>query len=354
MKLVACLAWFMTAIAGMAPLPAGAAKRPDYVGVNLSGAEYNGRKLPGKVYTDYVYPSPELMDYFLDRGMNSFRLPFRWERVQPVPGAELDPDEMGRIDAVVAYVGAKGGSLILDPHNHARHGGNMIGSPALPVSTLGDLWRRLAERYRSNPHVIFGLMNEPHAIDTGVWFAAVQSAIDSIRKTGARNLILVPGTRWTGAHSWFSGGESSNAAGFEALRDPGRNLAVELHQYLDADFSGTGRTCRSATIGAESLSAVTAWLRKRGYRGFLGEFGASEDPQCLAALDNILAHIAENEDVWLGWTYWAGGQWLGRYPLSVSPTAEGDAPQMRVLMKYAGKAGRDPSEKVRREPLRAP
>lgn len=328
--------WLAAAIIGPAPSPAAANGAPRYIGVNLSGAEYGGRKLPGKLYTDYVYPPPELMDYFLDRGMNSFRLPFRWERVQPVPGGALNPDELAHIDAVIAHVGKRGGSLILDPHNSARHAGKVIGSPELPASDFADLWRRLAERYRSNRHVVFGLMNEPHAIDTGLWFAAAQDAIDAIRETGATNLILVPGTRWSGAHSWFSGGAASNAAHFEALKDPGGNMAVELHQYLDGNSSGTGATCPKATMGSDALSGVTAWLRRRGYRGYLGEFGASADPLCLKALDNMLDHIDRNRDVWLGWAYWAGGPWLGRYPLSVSPRREGDTPQMRVLMKYVG------------------
>jgi len=326
--------WFAAAILWVAP--ALAAGMPRYVGVNLSGAEYGGRKLPGKIHTDYVYPPPELIDYFMDRGMNSFRLPFRWERVQPEPGGKLNPDELAHIDAVIAHVGARGGSVILDPHNSAHHAGRVIGSPGLPASALADLWRRLAERYRSNPRVLFGLMNEPYPIDTGLWFDAAQGAIEAIRKADAANMILVPGTRWSGAHSWFSGGRESNAARYEALRDPGGNMAAEIHQYLDGNSSGTGKTCPKVTQGSDALSGVTHWLRRHSYRAYLGEFGASADPMCLEALDKMLAHIADNRDVWLGWAYWAGGPWLGNYPLSVSPRREGGTPQMRVLMKYAG------------------
>ena len=39
-------------------------------------------------------------------------------------------------------------------------------------------------------------------------------------------------------------------------------------------------------------------------------------------------------DVWLGWTYWAGGAMWGPYPMSVQPDANGPKPQMAVLERH--------------------
>jgi endoglucanase len=130
----------------------------------------------------------------------------------------------------------------------------------------------------------------------------------------------------------------SNASALEKISDPGRNIAFEAHQYLDKDFSGTHDKCRSETVGADMLKGFTAWLRKTGSRGFLGEFSGGADPTCLKALDLMLTHIDENADVWLGWTYWAAGSWWHNYPFSIQPAADGAAkPQMEVLLKHIPK-----------------
>src|SRR6187402_3374180 len=53
-----------------------------YRGVNLSGAEYGDRN--GAADTNYVYPAEATVHYFAGKGMNVIRLPFLWERLQPV------------------------------------------------------------------------------------------------------------------------------------------------------------------------------------------------------------------------------------------------------------------------------
>jgi endoglucanase len=306
-----------------------------YVGVNFAGAEFNSKRIPGKVHEDYDYPAGSDVDYFLDRGMNTFRLPFRWERLQLNLGWALEAAELERLDDTVAFITGKGAYVILDPHNYGRYFGKAIGSDDLPVSAFSSFWAALAARYRDNEWVIFGLMNEPYGIRSDVWRTAVEAAIAEIRATGARNLILVPGTAWTGAHSWTKARDGdSNAEAFGTLSDPADNMAFEVHQYMDSDYSGTSSDCQSETIGRETLVKFTQWLRETGHRGFLGEFGAADNPVCLAALDQMLKYISENSDVWIGWTYWAAGAWWGDYPFSVQPSEDGDKPQMEILKKY--------------------
>jgi endoglucanase len=309
-----------------------------YPGVNLAGAEFNPKRIPGRPGADYLYPAPEDLDYFVSRGLSTIRLPFRWERLQPSLYGPLDRMELARIDAVVAEAAKRHAFIILDPHNYARYGDAVIGSPELPDKAFADFWRRLAAHYANNRTVLFGLMNEPHDMPIAAWFRAAQAAIGAIRATGARNILLVPGASWTGAHSWFSRWDgTTNAEQFEKLSDPANNFVAEIHQYFDGNFSGTGKTCRSADIGVEKIAPVTAWLREHRYRALLGEFGTSNDPLCLQALDRTLAHLAKNDDVWIGWTYWAGGKWMGRYPYTVTPGPQGDTPQMRVLLRYVGR-----------------
>ena len=317
------------------PSSSATSERLWYPGINFAGAEFNDRRVPGKIGQDYHYPTQHDIDYFLDRGITTIRLPFLWERLQLNLAWEFEPKEFERLDETVAYVTGRGGYVILDPHNYARYFGKLIGSRQVPASAFASFWAVLADHFKDNPRVIFGLMNEPYRIRAEDWRKVADVAIVAIRNTGARNLILVPGTSWSGAHSWTQNRDGiSNAAAFRDLTDPADNMAFEVHQYLDSDFSGTSSDCQSETIGRKSLERVTHWLRENGHRGFLGEFGAANNPVCLEALDQMLQYTRDNADVWIGWAYWAAGAWWGDYLFSVHPSTEGDAPQMQILMKH--------------------
>ena len=307
----------------------------DYVGVNLACAEFGENNLPGIHNTHYRYPTQNEVDYFMGKGMNTFRLPFRWERLQHNQNSAFNSTELSRIENFVDYATGNGASVILDPHNYGRYYGDIIGSSNLPASAFADFWNKLAEHFKDNPGVIFGLMNEPHTMSSELWRDDANAAIAAIRSTGATNLILVPGNGWSGAFSWYHNWYGTpNSVTMLTIVDPLDNFAFELHQYLDDNSSGTSETCVGSTIGSQRLAGVTNWLRQNGKRGFLGEFGASSNQTCLSGLDDMLDFVDNNRDVWLGWTYWAAGPWWGNYFLSIEPQNGQDRPQMAVLEQH--------------------
>lgn len=310
-----------------------------FAGVNLAGAEFG--KVPGRYGHDYIYPQRANIDYYANLGFNVIRVPFLWERLQPALNAPLDADELGRLEAVISRAAEKGQSVILDPHNYARRripddnwkSRPFIGTNAVPTDAFADFWRRLAERFKNNPRIIFGLMNEPAGIAIPPWFAAAQAAVSSIRETGAQNLILVPGIDFTGAHSWLSSGNVAMGR----IEDPTTNIAFEVHQYLDRDSSGTTPDAVSPTIGSQRIRAFQNWARDNGAKGFLGEFGASDNEQSLAALRDLCQTLEDNADVWIGWTAWAGGSWWPPdYFFNLEPKKDGTSrKQVEILAEYA-------------------
>ena len=332
----------MLALAAFTTTP-GFARDPAlrYAGVNLAGAEFNSAKKPGTLYKDYLYPADADYAYFAAQGMNIIRLPFLWERLQPQANGDFDADQLGLLHTAVERAKSHGQKLILDVHNYAKYQGQRIGSDEVPVAAFADLWKRLANEFKGDDAVIFGLMNEPNALTAPAWAAMAQSAIEAIRGTGAGNLILVPGTAYSGAHSWLSaaagGGTSNGQALLATIRDPSNRIAFEVHQYLDQNSSGTSGQCVSASVGRERLRAFTDWLRSNGKVGFLGEFGVGTDATCLSALDDMLSFIADNGDVWLGWSYWAAGAWWkSDYPFNVQPGKDGsDKAQTPILSRHA-------------------
>jgi endoglucanase len=305
-----------------------------YCGVSLASAEFG--KTPGVYDKDYTYPNQKEVDYFMSKGMQTFRLPFLWERVQPALNGELDAGELKHISEFVSATTAKGAHVVLDLHNYARYQQKAVGSEAVPNAALADVWKLLATTFKDNPRVIFGLMNEPNGMPTEQWRDAANAGIAGIRSAGAKNLILVCGNGFSGGHSWEGNWYGTpNATVMLGIVDPGKNFAFEIHQYLDADSSGSKPGAVSATVGSEKLAGVTRWLKEHKCRGFLGEFGGSGDVISVAALDDMLKLLDSNSDVWLGWTYWAAGPWWGKdYFASIEPLDGKDRPQMESLLRH--------------------
>jgi len=317
------------------PGAASVAALPSLRGVSLAGAEFAETSLPGTFQGNYTYPTTDEIDHFVALGMNVFRLPFRWERLQQQQLAAFDAAEQGRIDALVSYATAKGAYVLIDPHNYARYYGAVIGE-GVPASAFADFWSKLATHFKDNPRVLFGLMNEPNTMSTELWLADANAAIAAIRATGATNLILVPGNAWTGAHSWLDASYGTpNAQVMLGIVDPLDNFAIEVHQYLDGNAAGTDMgTCVSSTVGSERLAAFTGWLAENGLRGFLGELGAGTSATCLAAIDDMLAYMDARPQQWLGWAYWAAGPWWGGSVGNIEPVNGQDVPQTAVLVQH--------------------
>ncbi|OJT01771.1 Endoglucanase 3 [Trametes pubescens] len=291
-------------------------------GVNESGAEFGNNVIPGALGTDYTWPSPTSIDFFLGQGFNTFRIPFLMERVSPPStGGLTGPFNSTYLDGLkqtVSYITGKGGFAIVDPHNFMIFNGATITS----TSQFQAWWQKLAAEFKTDNNVIFDLMNEPHDIPAQTVFQLMQAAVNGVRASGATSqLILAEGTSWTGAWTWTTSG---NSDAFGAIKDPNNNIAIQMHQYLDSDGSGTSPICVSDTIGAERLQAATQWLQQTGLKGFLGEIGTGNNTQCVTALQGALCEMQQAGGTWLGALWWAAGPWWGDYYQSIEPP-NGDA-----------------------------
>lgn len=323
----------LAATIALLPMSSALASTPCFRGINLSGAEFG--KPGGLVNKDYTWPSEQTISYFASKGFDTVRLAFMWERLQPKLMHPFDEGEVGRLREAVELIRSHRMRVILDPHNYARYNGEVIGSEAVPSAAFGDFWARLAKLYANQQDIVFGLMNEPNSMPVTQWLDAANAAAAAIRGDGeANNLILVPGTAWSGAHSWMKpiDGEPNGIA-MARFVDPGQNFAFEVHQYLDADSSGSTEDCSGANNAVDAIKNFTVWLKEHGFRGFLGEFGAPAGKvRCIDAIKNMVEVTEDNKDVWTGWTYWVAGDWWpASEPMNIQPTPEGDRPQLKAL-----------------------
>lgn len=331
-----------------------------YTGVSLAGAEFAETQFPG-IYDDhYIYPGPPDVDYFLTHSLSTFRIPFRWERLQPALHAPLDPTELARLTSLVTYATSRGAHIILDPHNYCRYRPQpphkfesattgLLGHD-VPSSALADLWTRLATHFLPNPRVIHSLMNEPAHLSTDTWLSAANHAIAALRSTSYSGPILVSGNRFTGAWTWFESDKwgRSNASAMLDLIDPADNLIIEVHQYFDEDGSGTHDHLHhnDPFLPLQRLAPFTDWARTHRKKAFLGEFGIPHTtfgPSANflgdQALTHLLTHLHSHPEIYTGWAWWAAGPWWpDDYLFTLNPSPESPTiprPALTHLSRFA-------------------
>ncbi|KAJ7246944.1 endoglucanase 1 [Mycena rebaudengoi] len=306
-----------------------------YAGVNESGGEFGvfsstgtpGTGLPGRFGVDYAFINKSTVDIFVDQEkINFFRVTFLMERMCPLAfglGKKFNETYFSEYEDAINYITlTKKAFALLDPHNYMRYNdpsmqpfsGSVIGNTTDPTAAttaqFGAFWKELASRFAHNPKVVFGINNEPHSMPTDLVLRNNQAAINGIRAAGARQLILAPGNGFTGGHSWSQitfGDEPSSDFMFK-LVDPLKNTAIDIHEYLDIDFSGQHAECTQP--GPSNLANVTAWLREHKLKAVLSEFGGGNNENCFQLVDDLVKYMAANDE-WIGWAIWAAGPFWG-------------------------------------------
>ncbi|CAG9940217.1 unnamed protein product [Clonostachys rosea f. rosea IK726] len=297
-----------------ASLQVSSAKNFTWTGSNEAGAEFGDKKLPGRLGFDYIWPTNESIDTLARTGMNTFRIPFKMERLIPKNlSGPINETYFDGLQKTVNHITGKGLYAVVDPHNYGRYYGKVITN----VTGFGAWWTTVATRFKNNRLVIFDTNNEFYGMRNELVRDLNQAAINAIRAAGARTqYIWVEGNSWSGAHSWVSSG---NGATLVNLIDPSNRTIYEMHQYLDSDSSGTSSLCQSPTVGRDRLRAATEWLRRNGKKGVIGEVAAGNNRNCKIAIRGMLQYLKDNSDVWTGWVWWSAGPWWGNYMFSMEP-----------------------------------
>lgn len=300
------------------------------LGVNLSGAEFgNGDKYGW----DYKYPSAKDLTFYAEKGVNLFRLPVRWERLQPELGGELSKAELGRLLTFLDDAAKVGGQVIVDVHNYGRYNGKAIGSAEVSTEAFADFWAKLAGAIGAKPAVLgYDLMNEPHGMPSKTaWPEAAQAATDAIRARGDTHTVFVEGEAWAGASNWTANNPLLK------VKDALDNIVYEAHLYFDKDGSGTYRGSYDAEkayadIGEKRLGSFVSWLEANNAKGFIGEFGVpSGDPRWQVVLDNFLETLNEYG---LSGTYWGAGSWFNGYDVGLLDKAGNAKASLGTLLDH--------------------
>lgn len=323
------------------PITGSATTLPMKAAVNLSGLEFNSGTLPGRPGWDYGIPSSSELDYYRSKGINIVRLPVLWERMQPEllnspADAALDPTYLALVKNIIAAASLRKMYVLIDVHNYGGYSRHKIGDGTLNSSMFADFWKRLAGSLQGSLGLFgYDLMNEPSNMpSTAAWPVAAQAAVNAIRLVDKISIICVEGDNWASAGSWTASNNDLK------VNDSSDHLIYEAHVYGDHDNSGTHFSwATESALGvttqtiANRVAVFSGWCATKGFACFIGEVGVGRDsPQWNVELGNGLT--AMKSGGMIAFSYWAGGPWWGTYPMSIEPTAQGDAAQMSVVKQF--------------------
>lgn len=264
---------------------------------------------------------------------NAIRLPLAQDRWFGKAEHQKDNGKSYRaiVDEVVERVAAQGGYTIIDLHwSDAGEWGQHIGQHRMPDQHALEFWQDAAARFANQPSVLFDLYNEPHDVSWDIWKSGgdvtekdkktktelaytspgMQRLLDTVRATGARNVVVAGGLDWAYDLSGIAKGA--------ALDDPkGDGVIYGAHIYP----------------WKKDWDAHVAIIAKR-YPVFICEVGCNvdpkeEDPSTWAP--KILKYIDEHQWSWTAWCFHTGATPKLLQDWSYRPTTHWGAYVKRAL-----------------------
>ncbi|MEK6730959.1 MAG: glycoside hydrolase family 5 protein [Pseudomonadota bacterium] len=311
------------------PTPSSYTTLP-FRGINLSGAE------AGDHYISQWMPGNIDAKYFVEKGMNTVRLPINWTYITATPDATTpSPAGQGYLNTVhqsVSDLLTNKVIVILDLHNYMRFapgGTDPSAGQIVDPNNMSAIWTILSNQFKDlatayPDHLILEIMNEPHDMSTQDVLDNENAAIVAIRNSGLKNLILLDGNDWTGLHSW----EDDNSIYFipANIKDTENNYALSVHQYFDANSSGTQQECLALNEyqNVAHINEFVTWAKNNGMRAIVTEFGSNANQNCYDDGNYFLQQLEASPDVFLGWTAWVGGHsWTKNSFNNLSPADNG-------------------------------
>ncbi|HZI21100.1 MAG TPA: cellulase family glycosylhydrolase [Gemmatimonadales bacterium] len=277
-----------------------AGRRVRLRGVNRSGTEYACAQGWG------IFDGPSdsaAVQAIVSWKTNVVRVPLNetcWLGINGVKAAYSGASYQKAIADFVAALNAAGLLVILDLHWTASGGAVALSQQPMPDRDhTPEFWRQVAAAYGQNGAVLFDLFNEPYPdsnADTpeawrcwrdggtcrGVGFqaAGMQELVDSVRSTGATNVIVVGGVQYAARLSQWLANEP---------HDPLGNLAASWHVY---NFSWCNtRTCWDGA--ADSVSRQVPLV--------LGELGESDSGS--AFVTSLMDWMDARQGSYLAWVW---------------------------------------------------
>jgi endoglucanase len=279
-------------------------------GVDRSGAEY--RCVQGRGIFDGPTDQASI-SAMKTWDINAVRLPLNeacWNGENYVNPAYAGSDYRAAIEAYVRLLNANGLIVILDLHwsDGAYNGPGCGSSQALCEKPMPDaaesvpFWSSVARAFKGDDAVIFDLFNEPHpgsvlGSETASWqcwlkggsacgpgfqykVAGMQTLVNTVRATGAKNMIMLGGL--------FFANDLSEWLKYEP-KDPDHNLAASWHSY-------NSNHCNNLQCWRSQVGPVIASVPV-----IAGEIGENDCAD--GYIDPLMAWLDSKSTSYLAWSW---------------------------------------------------
>lgn len=204
------------------------------------------------------------------------------------------PGYKATVDQNVQWAEDAGLDVILDLHWTDK--GNFANTP--DQQRMADthsitFWQSVATRYKDDGRVQYELYNEPRDIPWEVWqnggdsgdgfqVVGMQELYDTVRATGADNLVIIGGLRW-----------AYDLSGVPAHRIQGYNIVYASHVYDYGD--------KQPSVWDQDWGFLTATDPV-----IVTEFGSSAN--CSGSWNQqVIDYAAARGVSWTGWAWFPGG-----------------------------------------------
>lgn len=198
-------------------------------------------------------------------------------------GLLQDATYLADIEDIVRHVGTHPGVYVMVTLWHEP----TVSAQGWPTAQTREVWRALAARLVTQPHVLFGLVNEPEqnfdgAQDAAVW-SAMNDTVAALREVEAahgspKHLVAVQGTGgWSRRLDYYTA-HPITAGG-------GENVVYEVHVYdPESEFE------RLFVTPSRTLPVI------------IGEFGPADGFMTLTESSALIREAQAREVPWLAWT----------------------------------------------------
>jgi hypothetical protein len=244
-----------------------------------------------------------------DWHVNIVRLPLSQDRWFGKAPEDKDGGAAYRalVKQIVSYCSDRDVYVMLDLHwSNTGVWGKQIGQHAMPDELSVLFWKDCAAAYKNHPAVLFDLYNEPHDVTWDVWlnggqvterdrqrnytstFQAVgmQRLLDTVRATGAKNVVVAGGLDWSYDMSGFLDGKQ--------LADPKGNGVI----YANHTYPFKGDTVEKWIAKMETASAkIPIIVSEFGDEGRRGAGSQGPSPWVAA----VLKALKEHDWDWTAW-----------------------------------------------------
>lgn len=199
------------------------------------------------------------------------------------------------IDSLVQRAMLRRVYLLIDLHwTNLGTWGKHMAQHKLPGVNAIAFWEQVADLYKDQPHVLFGLYNEPRDVTWDQWLhggmiegdkkhgspiyeaAGMQQLYDAVRRTGAQNIVVVGGLDWA----------FDLSAAVTTHRIEGFNLMYDTHVY-----SFKGRQRWDKAFGNPSQQ-VPVLVGEWGGKTKDGQFGRE-----------LLQYMHDRQMHWTAWCF---------------------------------------------------